>query len=163
MPVSVGINMDSRQFEFVREFLSRLSRPNAADLTRIERSVRVGFMQNFARQQVGGGNAWAPLAPRTRRERAMQGYGASGPMLRRTNAYAQTWTRVGGWRMLERTATGWVLHVSSDHPWAFTHELGNPGRNIPPRAVRYLDNGQQRVIANAVASWVDDMMAWYFT
>lgn len=158
MPVSMGLTTDSRRFSFVRELLTALARPTDADLDRIERSVRVGFMQNFARERVAGGSPWAPLAARTRRERAFQGYPASNPILRRSGAYAASWARLGGWRMLERTIKGWTLHVASDHRWAFSHELGVRSRNLPARPVRYLDSGQHRVIASQIEAWVDSVI-----
>lgn len=158
MPMQMGMPIDSRQFNFVRELLTRLYRPTRNELDRIERSVRAGFMQNFARQSVGGGAPWASLADRTRRERVFQGYNATNPILRRRNVYAESWTRVGGWRMFVYSPVGWTLHIASDHKWAFTHELGNRGRAIPARAVRYLDGGQQRVVASAVESWVDSVI-----
>lgn len=161
MPVQASVNFDSRQFGFIRELFTRLSRPTNADLNRIERSVRAGFEINFRRESVGGGGPWAALRPRTQRERRQQGYPATNPILRRTGVYERSWTtsNLGGWRYLERTGAGWVLYVSSAHPWAFTHELGNRTRNVPARPVRYLDSGSTTNIGFTIGWWVDDVIS----
>jgi hypothetical protein len=154
--------MRRQDFDFMRQVLQRMSRPSPMSLNYIEGAVRAGFANNFARQQVGGGAPWATLRPRTQAERRRQGYGASSPILRRSGAYMLSWTRLGGWRQLEYGAGGWTLRVSSDHKWAFEHELGVRSRNLPARPVRYLDNADIRGVGSAVERWVDSILA-YFT
>lgn len=48
-------------------------------------AIRAGFAANFATEGAAGSGAWAPLAPRTLRDRARLGFGP-GPILTRTGA-----------------------------------------------------------------------------
>lgn len=163
MPVQMALNVDDRQFAPFDELVRRLRRPNRFQLRGIEQAVRRGFSNNFSRQSVGGGAVWPALRPRTQAERRRQGFNPDTPILVRSGVYRRSWVTVGGWVMIDYQTGGWVFHVSSDHRYAFAHELGQRSRNLPRRAVRYLDSSDMRSVANAVEFWVDGLIQSIFS
>lgn len=158
MPIAMGGKLKRDAFDGLYEILRRIEKPSTQNLDRVEMSVRAGFADNFLRETRGGGPPWAALAPRTQRERARQGYGASGPILVRSGAYRRTWTERFGWRLMIYRQGGWNMFVSSDHRNAFELELGVRSRNLPARNVRYLDDGSVRRVESAMYLLVDSVI-----
>lgn len=161
MSMVMGVKTDQYAFQALFRILVKLERPTASALLNIERSVREGFRDNFAGQMRGDNVPWASLAPRTQRERAARGYGATAPILVRSGAYRASWVDAPGWRQVVSNTGrgGWTMSVSSSHPYVETHELGDAGRNVPARPVRYLGTPSERRIAAAIDLWVADVIA----
>lgn len=157
MPFQTGMKIPASGFDDLVTILKRISTPTNQDLDRIERSVRFGFASNFARQAQADGPPWASLRPRTVRERALQGYGPTGPVLERSGNYRDSWvtTRVSGARTMSYSGTMWTMSVTSSHPNRDALELGAPSRNLPARPVIYLDTNSINNIAAAVNDFVD--------
>lgn len=85
----------------VRRVLTRIDM-NAKDLTpafeEVGENILKSIRQNF--QKEGRPTRWAPLAPRTQKERIKQGYGAEHPILQRTRTLIQSASEksgIGNW------------------------------------------------------------------
>lgn len=152
--VSVGMAMPipGGMIEGIKELLERFSKPSTQDLMRIEQAVRYGFAGNFARQGAGDSPPWAPLAPRTQRERIFQGYNPTNPILVRRGVFRLSWLQVFpvGYRVMQYGANGWTMSVGSGDFRAEILGLGVPSRNLPARPVHYLDTPQINNIAGAL-------------
>lgn len=152
MPFQMGMEIPNDMIEGIRELIDRMARPGSQDLMRVEQSVRYGFAGNFARQAAGDSPPWAPLAPRTQRERAAQGYNSTSPILVRSGSYRESWLRLfpNGYRLMTYSADGWLMTVGSGDYRVEWLSNGVGARNLPPRPVHFLDNGQQNNIAAAL-------------
>lgn len=138
--------------EGIKLLIERMARPSTSNQQRIEKAVRFGFAGNFARQGAGDSPPWAPLAPRTQRERARAGYNPTTPILIRSGGFRNSWVTNSptGFMAMAYSPNGWTMTVGSGDFRAPILGLGAPGRNLPARAVHYLDNGQINNIAGAM-------------
>lgn len=159
MAVDVPAKVADDAFDGMKEIIKRIARPSTQNQDRIEMAVRGGFLQNFQRETVGGGNPWPPLAPRTQRERARLGFPPANPILRRTGAYMRSWTERWGFKQMDYNPNGWVMQVGSSHVNAPALEFGVRSRNLPARAVQYLDSQAERNIATALDDVVTRIIA----
>jgi len=159
--MQMGMTIPSGMFEGIEDLINRWRRPTSNDLTTIERAVRYGFAGNFARQAAGDSPPWAPLAPRTRRERIFLGYNPTTPILVRSGQFRQSWLALYpvGYRIVNYAADGWTMQVGSSDFRADLLGLGVPARNLPARPAHYLDTGQINNIAGAVTAVQDKIIA----
>jgi hypothetical protein len=149
-----NLTLVSDPWKDIRRFQQRMANPSGSQLQIIESAVRSGFAENF-RTQSSGGNAWAPLAPWTRRERAAQGYGAQGPMLQRGGSYRRSWTNRGGFTRVSGAGNGFILEVGSNEMTGRRSILESGGVNalgkrVPARPVRFLSSPQEQRIGTSI-------------
>jgi hypothetical protein len=143
----------------MRRWEKAVRSPRRRDLLNIERAMRRGPDRAFRGDRVG---VWPPLAEWTQSERARQGYGATGPMLRRSGEYWRSWVQRGGWTSFSRRARGWGLEVGSSLVEGGRRrvlEVGgrNPeGFMVPARPVRWMDAQAERTIHDAVDEMLFD-------
>lgn len=152
MSFQAGFAVSNDMIEGIKLMIQRMARPTTQNLQRVERSVRFGFAGNFARQGAGDSPPWAPLAPRTQRERTAQGYNATFPIQVRSGLFRNSWVTnsPAGWLRMDYRQDGWTMTVGSGDFRAEILGLGVASRNLPARPVHYLDNGQINNIANAI-------------
>lgn len=154
MSFGMGMKAGRDAFADIETIIKRMANPTSQNLDRVEKAVRFGFASNFARQAAPDIGPWAPLAPRTQRERIFGGYNPTSPILVRTGAYRASWT-IRGFRQIDYRTDGWTMMVGSNDPRVGTHEAGNTALNVPVRAVGYLDTGSIGNIASAINDMAD--------
>lgn len=96
---------------------------------------------NFATESAAG-DAWPPLAPKTIEQRLKQGYGA-GPILQRSHDLRGSMKAGSDNESAE-------VGPSEDIPYAWTHEAGDPSRNIPARPFLRITVADEQEIENAI-------------
>jgi hypothetical protein len=150
--MEMAMPIPSGMIEGIKELIERMAKPGTQDLMRVEQAVRYGFAGNFARQGAGDSPPWAPLAPRTQRERQRAGYNPNRPILVRSGLYRTSWLSLSpnGFRNMDYRADGWTMSVGSGDYRVDWLNSGVPGRNLPARPVHYLDTGQINNIAAAM-------------
>ena len=157
MAVTMGMDVVGGMVGGIKDLLDRMARPSTQHLGVVEKAVRYGFAGNFARQGAGDSPPWAPLAPRTQRERIFGGYNPTTPILVRSGRFRASWMTAypTGYRVMAYSPNGWTMSVGSNDFRAIILGLGVPARNLPPRPVHYLDNSQINNIAGAMTELQD--------
>lgn len=97
-----------RDLDRFLDLADALSAPTREDMQPIQDVIRANFAANFA-GEVGDDARWAPLAPRTIRERIARGYPGTHPILERSGEYRRSF-------------------VEGDHPQHYSSAAAAGGR-----------------------------------
>jgi hypothetical protein len=131
-----------------------VARFGAAERRKVADRVRLGIARNFTREGPEGWR-WAPLAPRTVKERRELGFAGQHPILQRTRELKRSWTERGHPKHQE----GWgsyagmtVLTISSSDPRV--QEL-TEGRAYPPMPERPM-----HLLDDADTQGIEDTLVW---
>lgn len=96
-------------------------------MAEMEQALVDGIERNFDTESAAG-EAWAPLAASTQRDRARKGYGASGPILVRTGGL-----RADATKHRKHDASSCEVGFEPDHEIARYHMGDGPRSKIPLR------------------------------
>ena len=150
--ITLALDDESRQT--IQQFLARLDGLNnmqESDIESIRASIRFAFLENFGNEKAGDGDPWDWLKPRTQRQRELQGYNPTRPILRRTGSYMRSFAAPDAEDHISiySSANGInIIEEGSTDYRAFALEFGRPEQPMEPRPVTIPSSaGESRIYA----------------
>jgi len=135
-----------RDLDRFLDLADALSAPTREDMQPIQDVIRANFAANFA-GEVGDDARWAPLAPRTVRERIARGYPGTHPILERSGEYRRSFVEGDHpqhYSRAEAAGGRWLIEEGSTDERADRLEFGDyrtPARPVTLPGKR----GEQRI------------------
>lgn len=149
-----GANIISRKLDAIAE-RTRDVRPAYPEMVAIFQNIVAATFESEGAS--GASGLWAPLAPRTVRDRERQGYGGSHPILIRSNTLRNSLTGYTGDSILVEQPT--YLGIGTAVPYVVFHQSTDPRHHLPRRAVFDPTTDQKHALLLPLRQWITGFAA----